>query len=156
MKTLISLLFFGLLFLIFSNSAFCESDEEEIRQVLVDNFEACNREDIDALMDTCSMSMPDRPGFKRESEILFEEKDVHYSLEKFKLITKRGDYAEAWIVQRTYAEERGSDSSERKSFRHGTTLLPQEECVEYKASFKRERGSWKCLMTISHPVPYRE
>jgi hypothetical protein len=144
------------LFFLLSCSACLAGDREEIREVLVENFRACNEEDVDALMDTCSVYMPDRPGFRRESEILFREKDVHYSLVDFRVTELRGDYAEAWIVQKTYAEDRTSDTESREVFRNGTTLLPLEETVEYLAAFKRERGRWKCLATISEPVPHRK
>jgi hypothetical protein len=146
------------LFLLFSLAlpvAALAGDRDEIREVLAENFRACNEEDIEALMDTCSVDMPDRPGFRRESEILFREKDVHYSLVDFRVTKVRGDYAEAWIVQNTYAEDRNSDSKARGAFRNGTTLLPQEETVEYMAAFQREGGRWKCLATISEPVPHR-
>jgi hypothetical protein len=144
------------LFFLLSCSACLAGDHDEIREVLAENFRACNEEDIDALMDTCSMDMPDRPGFRRESAILFGEKDVHYSLVDFRVTKLRGDYAEAWIVQKTYSEDRTSDSDARRAFRNGTTLLPQEETVGYFASFKRERGRWKCLATISEPIPQRK
>lgn len=130
-------------------------DEDEMRSVLAENFRACNEEDVDALMDTCSVDMPDREGFRRESEVLFREKDIHYSLEDFRVTRIRGNYAEARVVQRTYTDNRESDSRQREHFRNGTTLLPREECVEYDVSFQRERGRWKCLMTISEPVPHR-
>lgn len=130
-------------------------DEREMYEVLSENFRACNEEDVDALMDTCSADMPDREGFRRESEVLFREKDVHYSLQDFRVTRVRGDYAEAWVVQSTYSKDRSSDSERRERFRNGTTLLPQEECVEYMVSFKREGGRWKCLSTISEPIPHR-
>lgn len=135
--------------------ALCD-DEREMYEVLSENFRACNEEDVDALMDTCSVDMPDREGFRRESDILFGEKDIHYSLQDFKVTLKDGDYAEAWVVQRTIADDRTSDSERREFFRNGTTLLPRGECVEYKVAFKRDGRSWKCLATISEPVPYRE
>lgn len=135
--------------------AFAGDAEAEMREVLARNFQACNDEDIEALMETCSLEMPDRPGFRRESEILFREKDVHYSLVEFKVTRVDGNYAEARVVQNTYAGDRSSDSPQREFFRNGTTLLPREECVEYMVSFRRERGRWKCLETISQPVPYR-
>jgi hypothetical protein len=144
-----------LLFVLASPAAALAGDREEIREVLVENFRACNEEDIEALMDTCSVDMPDRPGFRRESQILFREKDVHYSLVDFRVTKLRGDYAEAWVVQTTYSDDRTSDSDARATFRNGTTLLPQEETVEYLAAFQRERGRWKCLATISEPVPHR-
>lgn len=131
------------------------NDEREMYEVLSENFRACNEEDVDALMATCSMDMPDREGFRRESELLFREKDVHYSLQDFRVTKIRGDYAEAWVVQSTYSKDRSSDSERRGRFRNGTTLLPQEECVEYMVSFQREGGHWKCLSTISEPIPHR-
>lgn len=130
-------------------------DEQEMLKILSDNFAACNDENVDALMDTCSVDMPDREKFRRESEILFGEKDIHYSLEDFKVTKVRGDYAEAWVVQRTYSEDRSSATEDREFFRNGTTLLPKEECVEYMVAFKRDGGKWKCLATISEPIPHR-
>ena len=141
--------------LLLSCSVALADDQREMYEVLSENFRACNEEDVDALMDTCSADMPDREGFRRESELLFREKDVHYSLQDFRVTRVRGDYAEAWVVQATYSEDRSADSESRGRFRNGTTLLPQEECVEYMVSFKREGGRWKCLSTISEPIPYR-
>jgi hypothetical protein len=147
-------------FLFSLGAAICVSvcmagDRDEMRQILADNFAACNEENIEALMDTCSADMPDRPGFRRESEILFQEKDLHYSLVDFEVTMVDQDYAEAWVVQATYTDDRNSDSEQRSKFRSGTTLLPQEEVVEYKVAFKYEAGKWKCYMTISEPRPYR-
>lgn len=135
--------------------ALCD-DDLEMYEVLSENFRACNEENVDALMDTCSVDMVDREGFRRESEILFREKDIHYSLQDFKVTFRDGDYAEAWVVQRTLADDRTSDSERREFFRNGTTLLPRGECVEYRVAFKRDGRRWKCLATISEPVPYRE
>lgn len=141
--------------LLLCSSLALAGDREEMREVLSENFRACNEEDIGALMATCSLDMPDREGFRRESEALFREKDIHYSLVDFRVTKVRGGYAEAWIVQNTYVEDRSSDSEARGRFRNGTTLLPREECIECFVSFKREGGRWKCLATISEPIPYR-
>lgn len=150
MRSLLPALIFSLSF-----SLATASDEQEMHRVLSDNFAACNEENVEALMDTCSVDMPDREKFRRESEILFKEKDVHYSLQDFKVTKIQGGYAEAWVVQRTYAQDRSSGTDEREFFRNGTTLLPREECVEYMVSFKRDGGRWKCLATISEPIPFR-
>lgn len=131
------------------------SDKDEMLRVLQANFAACNDEDVEALMDTCSVDMPDREGFRRESQILFREKDLHYSLVDFKVTRNDGDYAEAWVVQTTHADNRSSDTERRGWFRNGTTLLPKDECVEYKVSFKKDGREWKCLATISEPVPHK-
>lgn len=143
-----------ILSLLLCSSALAD-DAVEMLRVLQANFDACNSEDVDALMDTCSVDMPDREGFRRESEILFREKDIHYSLVDFGVTRNDGDYAEAWVVQATYAEDRKSDTERRGRFRNGTTLLPEEECVEYRVSFKKDAGRWKCLATISEPVPHK-
>lgn len=111
-------------------SAAAAGDNDDMLLVLQANFAACNDEDIEALMETCSVDMPDRPGFRRESEILFREKDIHYSLVDFRVTRNDGDYAEAWVVQTTHADDRKSDTERREWFRNGTTLLPKEECVE--------------------------
>jgi len=146
--------FFFAVCLAMSISVALGDDRSEMHDILQANFDACNREDVDALMETCSLDMPGRGKFRKESEIIFREKDIHYSMEDFKVTKISGDYAEAWVVQRTYADDRTSDSEERATFRNGTTLLPEEECVEYFVSFKRENGRWKCLETISEPKPY--
>lgn len=141
-------------FLVFSCSASFASDKDEMLAVLSENFRACNDEDIEGLMATCSVDMPDREGFREESETLFREKDVRYSLIEFEVTEVSGGYAEARVVQATHTEDRTSDSPRREFVRHGTTLLPRHECVEYMVAFKREGGKWKCLATISEPVPY--
>lgn len=145
--------FFALVLL--CSSAFAD-DRDDMRRILEANFAACNAEDVKALMDTCSVDMPDRDGFQMESETLFREKDIHYSMEEFEVTLVDGDYAEARVVQTTYVKDRSSDSDRRANFRNGTTLLPREECVEYMVSFKIDGKDWKCYMTISEPVPYRK
>ena len=130
-------------------------DRQDLRNILFENFAACNEEDIDALMETCSANMPNREEFRRESEVLFLEKDIHYSLVDFRVTSLDGDYAEAWVVQATYVDDRDSDSNKRADFRNGTTLLPKDEVVEYMVAFKRDGKRWKCYMTISEPRPYR-
>ena len=141
--------------LLFLPSFALADDHEDMRDILSRNFAACNDEDVDALMETCSVDMPGREQFRRESEILFKEKDIHYSLVDFRVTEIQGNYAEAWVVQDTYSPSRDSDSKARGDFRNSTTLLPKEQCVEYMVAFKRERGRWKCLATISEPIPHR-
>lgn len=145
--------FFFASIVVFSALALAD-DRQEMHQILQENFSACNDEDIEALMNTCSVDMPDREGFRRESELLFREKDIHYSLEDFEVTMVDGDYAEAWVVQSTYTEDRSSDNARREWFRNGTTLLPKGECVSYRVAFKKDGRFWKCYMTISEPVPY--
>jgi len=147
-------------FLVFSFCfSFCSlgfaRDSEHIMRILQSNFDACNREDVNALMDTCSEDMPDRKGFKEASFKLFKEKDVHYSLVDFRLVEVDGDYATAQVVQKTHSTDRDHESDQEKSYRNGTTLLPEAEVVRYIAAFKKDAGVWKCYMTISEPVPVK-
>jgi ketosteroid isomerase-like protein len=131
-------------------------DRQEIREVMASNFAACNAEDVDALMETCSVDMPDRECFREESEALFGEKDIHYSMEDFLVTKLDGDYAEARVVQATYSDGEKPKDEGKKRYLNGTALLPATDCVEYMVAFKKDGRKWKCYMTISDPVPYRK
>lgn len=142
--------------LLVSVSSVCfAGDAEEILAILQANFEACNREDADELMETCSVDMPDRKKFREESVKLWREKDIHYSLVGFRLVLIDGNVATAEIVQDTHSSDRKHAGEGERLFRNRTTLLPDEERVRYMAAFKKDSGRWKCYMTISEPVPVR-
>jgi hypothetical protein len=145
--------FFIALFLLLPFNLCLADDAGEMLKNMQANFNACNEEDADALLASCSLSMPNREGLRRESVRLFAEKDVHYSLVSFKLLGIEGDYAVAEIVQDTISKDRSSPSESIASFRNNTTLLPKAERVRYKAAFKREQGSWKGYVTLTDPVP---
>lgn len=139
----------------FFSSVCLAGDAEEMLAILRANFEACNREDADALMATCSVDTPNRKKFREESVKLWREKDIHYSLVDFRLVSLDGNLATAEIVQNTHCADRKHADEEERFFRNGTTLLPDAEKVMYMAAFKKEFGKWKCYMTISEPVPVR-
>lgn len=129
-------------------------DVEEMRSVLQANFDACNNEDVDALMGTCSVDMPRREEFRMESAKLWKEKDIYYRLIKFKVLEISGDYAIASIVQTTNTKDRSANSGHEEFVRNGTGLLTKSECVEYKAAFKKDGRRWKCYLTLTEPVDY--
>jgi hypothetical protein len=129
-------------------------DEREIGAVMQANFDASNLEDVDALMDTCSVDMPNREEFRADSANLWREKDIYYRLLRLKIIQIEGDYATASIVQETMVKDRGSKSGRDRFIRNGTGLLSDSECVEYKVAFKKDRGVWKCYMTLTPPVDF--
>lgn len=129
-------------------------DQEEMREILEANFEACNNEDHVALLDTCSLDMPDREGFRKESIKLWKEKDIYYRLVKFKVLSIEGNIATATVVQLSHTQDRNSNDDREAFIRNGTTLLTKEECVIYNVAFKKEKGEWKCLATISEPLKY--
>ena len=127
-------------------------DNMEIESVMRANFEASNAEDVDALMDTCSVDMPRREEFREDSAKLWREKDIYYCLLRMKILQIKGEYATASIVQRTTVKDRGSEQGRDRFIRNGTGLLSDSECVEYKVAFKKDRGVWKCYMTLTPPV----
>lgn len=147
-------LFFAFVFLAISSLVVHANDAEEMRSILEANFDACNREDHVDLLETCSVDMPDREGFRRESIKLWKEKDIYYRLVEFKILSIDGNIATASVVQLSHTSDRSSNTKEEKFFRNGTTLLTEEECVIYNVAFKKEKGGWKCLATISDPVKY--
>lgn len=129
-------------------------DVEEMRNILEANFSACNNEDADALLETCSVDMPRREEFRRDSIKLWREKDIYYRLVKFKVLQIEGDYATASVVQLSHTNDRTSSNERDEFVRNGTTLLTLEECVEYKVAFKKDKGVWKCYLTLTEPVKY--
>jgi hypothetical protein len=145
--------FYSFLFIVFA-SACLAGDVDEMRNVLEANFEACNNEDVAALMATCSVDMPRRDEFRRESAKLWEEKDIYYRLIRFKVLEIEGDYAIASVVQTTFTKDRSSNSNREEFVRNGTGLLTKSECVEYKVAFKKDGRRWKCYLTLTEPVEY--
>lgn len=139
--------------LFLSLSSLClAGDKEEMLAVMQANFDACNNEDLDALMDTCSEDMPRREEFREDAERLWKEKDIYYSLVAFRVIRVEGDRAVASVVQTTRTVERKAPSGRDQFVRNGTGLLTDEECVEYKVAMKKDDGHWKCLLVLTEPV----
>lgn len=143
----------AVLFLLSLPTTCVAGDAEEIVAILQANFAACNEENAEALLDTCSVDMPNRQSFKEESVRVWREKDIHYSMVDFKLVEVDGDYAVAQIVQKTHSTDRKHKDDFERTYRNGTTLLPDHEVVRYNAAFKKDRGRWKCYLTLTQPVP---
>ena len=122
--------------------------EELINAAMVYNFDACNRENIAEVMDSCSQEMPDREKFKRETESVFKEKDIHYSLVECELLAVNLPYAKARIVQDTHVLDRKTNDIAAAEYRNSSALLPGER-VEYINTFKKENGKWKLLLIVS-------
>lgn len=148
--------FYTFVFIVsFSNTLFAqnfEQAEKEMYSCLERNFQACNNENVEELLDTCSLDMPRREEFRHESVKLWREKDIYYRLVRFKLLKIEGNYAVAEVVQLTHVEDRNSSNEREEFIRNGTTLLTRDECTKYRVAFKRDNGSWKCYLTITEPV----
>lgn len=145
---------FSACFVFVVSSVCLAGDVEEMRSVLQANFDACNNEDVVALMGTCSVDMPRREEFRIESAKLWKEKDIYYRLVKFQVLQIDGDYATASVVQTTNTKDRSANSGHEEFVRNGTGLLTRSECVEYKVAFKKDGRRWKCYLTLTEPVDY--
>ena len=119
-----------------------------INAAMVYNFDACNRENIAEVMDSCADEMPDREKFQKETESVFKEKDIHYSLVECELLAVNLPYAKARIVQDTHVLDRKSNDFDAAEYRNSSALLPGER-VEYLNTFKKEKGKWKLLLIVS-------
>ena len=123
-------------------------EQQLITEAMNINFEACNREDIDAVMKSCADAMPDRDKFRRETLASFDDKDIHYSLVECQVLDVRPPWAKARIVQDTHVLDRNSKDQDQAAFRNSSALLPEAERVEYINTFKRENGKWKLYLII--------
>lgn len=146
-------LFFVLFFFVLPTVAFAQNPSKEsiqdgVTQAMNENFEACNKEDVLATMNSCSLEMPDRDKFEMELRQVFRDKDIYYRLVECELLEVKFPYALARIVQETYLENRTSATLEQGAYRNSSALVP-DECVEYLNTFKYENGRWKLLVIVS-------
>jgi hypothetical protein len=133
-----------------------EKDAEQIRAVLEANFQACNHENVEALMATCSREPPGTEEFANEARKLFQDTDVYLRLADFELLELRPPFASARVIQITLpADEKDRTSGDARQvfYRGNSALLPQWECVEYTQSFKKENGRWKLYAITTKPKP---
>lgn len=138
-----------------------ESDAPRIRAVLEKNFQACNDENITALMDTQARTLPreDMNQFRAAAEKLFLDTDVYLRLEEFQLLKVQGQFAAARVVQVTLpADEkiRNNPNACERFYRNHTMLMPEHERVEYIQTFKREGGKWRLWEIVTKPKPVGE
>jgi hypothetical protein len=124
-------------------------EQQLITELVQRNFDACNREDIDALMQTCTSQMPDREKFRRESLACFAAKDIHYSLVECEVLDVQWPWAMVRIVQDTHVLDRSTDGGDQAAYWNGTALLPQAGRVEYFTTCRREDGKWRLHLIVS-------
>ena len=131
-------------------------DVEQIRSVLEENFRATTEENLPALMETISLSLPGRGQFQAESEKMFAETDVYLRVEGFEMIGYRPPYAVARVVQLTLPsdeEARGAGTAAQQVYRGSTALLPEWERAVYTQQFKKEGGKWRLHGILEQPAP---
>lgn len=133
-----------------------EKEAEQIRAVLEANFQACNNENVDALMATCSPEPKGTEEFADEARTLFKETDVYLRLADFELLELKPPYASARVVQITLpADEKDRTSGDARQvfYRGNSALLPRWETCEYTQTFKKENGRWKLYAITTKPKP---
>lgn len=130
--------------------------ESDIRTALDRNFEAYNREDVKAMLDTLSPTLPRREEFAQQAAELFRDTDAYISVRDFELLEVRGQYAVARVVQGTTARDDAPEPTPEEAFyRENSKLLPSEEETEYVQAFKREGGKWRLWLVMTTPrKPY--
>lgn len=131
-------------------------EESKIRAALDQNFEAYNREDVQAMMTTLSPTLPRRDEFAQQSTALFRDNDAYISVRDFELLEVRGQYAVARVVQGTTTGEPTAEPTEEEAFyRENSKLLPTEAETEYVQAFKKEGGKWRLWLVMTEPrKPY--
>jgi hypothetical protein len=137
-------------------SAVHKKDVENIRAVLQANFQACNEENLEALLGTLSVAMGGKQEFANEARTLFEQTDVYLRLADFELLELRPPVASARVIQITLpANEKDRESGDARQvfFRENSALLPKWECVEYTQTFRKEKGQWKVHQITTEPKP---
>jgi hypothetical protein len=124
-------------------------EKQLVTEAMNVNFDACNREDIDAVMKSCADAMPEREKFRNETLAMFKDKDIHYSLVECEVLDVQLPWAKARIVQDTHVLDRDSNTRDEAAYRNSSALLPGGERVEYINTFKKEKGVWKLYLIVS-------
>jgi hypothetical protein len=131
-----------------------QKEADKIRVVLQANFQACNEENLPALMDTLSHTMPGRQQFEAEAAQMFEDADVYLRLEDFQLIQFSPPFAAVRVVQVTLPadeKDREAMSGRQRAYRGGTALLPEWERCVYTQTFHKSNGKWKLYLITEAP-----
>ena len=111
-------------------SAFAESESTagELRNLIIQNLNACQDEKLDAEMSTMHSQSPAYLMTKQQTPLLFENYDLKYELTGFSFIGQDEDYAVARIKQKTTKIA-------------GPAFQNNE--IDTIAVFRKENGQWK-------------
>lgn len=133
-----------------------QKEADAMRAVLEANFQACNHEDVEGLLDTMATSMQGRPEFAKEATDTFEQTDAYFRLADFQLVEYRPPFATARVVQITLPKDekdRTTGTNQQIYYRGLSALLPRWECVVYLQRFEKRAGQWKVHMIATEPQP---
>lgn len=132
-----------------------DSTTRELRQLMLANFEACNHEDLPALMRTMSVEMPNRELFIKQCEREWSESDLYYRLDDIRLVPQaewRLPYAVATIKQTiTGSEPESGKAQANADLSNRMSLNTRTPTTEQEVLFRRERGKWKVVASLTQP-----
>lgn len=137
-----------------------EANLPKVREILEQNIQACNAEDIDALMATLHPDLPRQDEFRAEAEQLFRDTDlytriiaVEYS-PHYTETTHLGAEFCVYVTQHTVIAD-GSDE-DRTFFREHAAMIPPEYSKYLMGFWPNGKGGWKCGMIYEKPVEIPE
>lgn len=133
-----------------------QKEADAMRAVLEANFQACNHEDVQGLLDTMATSMQGRPEFAKEAKDTFEQTDAYFRLADFQLVEYRPPFATARVIQITLPKDekdRTTGTNQQIYYRGRSALLPRWECVVYLQRFEKRAGQWKVHKIATEPQP---
>jgi hypothetical protein len=125
-----------------------EATLPKVREILAQNIQACNAEDINALMKTLHPALPRRGEFRAEAEQLFKDTDLYTRIIAVEYSPHRTETNHlgvefcVYVTQHTVIAN-GSDE-DRTFFRERSALLPPEYCKYLMGFWPDGRGGWKC------------
>jgi hypothetical protein len=160
-----------------------QKDLEEILALMQANFDACNREDVNAIRATHHPMVPAAmlDKFEQEAKESFAEADVRFRLARLKVMNFQNPWlpgrvkmasvantytttSEIEVIQVTlpsdhsYADLDEYPAQLSTDFRHKSALLPTHQVVEYtvKLGYNYRAKKWQIVGTISKVQPVTE
>ncbi len=132
-----------------------EENLPKVRQVLEENTQACNAEDVKALMKTLHPKLPGRDEFRAEAEQLFKDTDLYtriIAVEYSPHLTTTNHTEARFAVYVTQHTGVAKGSEEDKTFfREHAAMIPPEYSRYLMEFLPDGRGGWKCGMIKGKP-----
>lgn len=151
--TLLELFAFVCAVLTFVAIARADSTQEQLEQVMEENFAACNEENLPRLLETMSVEMPQRELFIRQTKEEWEVSDLYYRLEGVQIV-KQNKWRPPYVVATVRQTIAGNEGEvEDVALSDSMNLNTVEPTTESEILFKRESGQWKVVAGLNEPRP---
>lgn len=132
-----------------------EKNLPKVREVLEQNIQACNAEDVKALMKTLHPKLPGRDEFQAEAEQLFKDTDLYtriIAVEYSPHSTETTHLGAEFCVYVTQHTVIANGSEEDKTFfREHAAMIPPEYSRYLMGFLPDGKGGWKCGMIYEKP-----